>query len=144
MRNWKWGILSNAGNLESLLFEERADFGGLVALKFDAALANGAAASAGVAKTPAQFLDGGKADVRGEIVNDDDDFAAAMGCFAAQYHAAGFENAGSGRGGWRGRGWAGREAVGFQCGEGIVQDRRAAGGEAGFVVFGHVKNGLIV
>ncbi len=111
--NFKNTSLTHAGDLESLVFEEGADFGGLVALKFDGAPADGAAAAAGVAQTAAEFFDGSEADVRGKIVNHDDDFAAAMGGFAAQDHAAGFGNAGGGRGGRRGRGWAGGEAVGF-------------------------------
>jgi len=151
MKSEKWGdslfciyqfaLLGDAGHLKSLLFEEGSDFGGLVALKFDAALTDGAAAAAGVAEFSAQLLDGGEADVRREVVNDDDYFASAMSGFASQHHAAGFWFAGGWRaGGGGGRVGAGRQAVVLQAGERIVQLRRIAGDEPRLIFSGHGKN----
>jgi hypothetical protein len=73
-----------------------------------------------------------------EVVNNNDHFAAAMGGFAAQHHAARFWFARGRRGGGRGR--PGRQAGDLQAGERIIQLRRAAGGELGFILFGHGKN----
>jgi len=84
--------------LKTFLFEEGPDSGGLIALKLDAALSDGAAAAAGVAESSAQLLDGSEAEVRREIVNHDDHFAPAMRRFAPQHHATRFRFAGGGLG----------------------------------------------
>jgi hypothetical protein len=72
------GKLLYAGDLEALGFEDGADAGGLVALDFDDAVADGAAAGAGGLELRRQRFDVAQSDVRREFVDDNDGLAAAM------------------------------------------------------------------
>jgi len=81
---------SHAANPEACVFKEGADFFRIVALEFDLAVADGAAAAAGLARFAGEAFDFGVVDVIFESGNDDDGFAAALGFFPAEDDAAVF------------------------------------------------------
>ena len=112
----------NSSHFKSFFFEQGADAGNLIALKFDGALAGGAAAAAGIAELAGQLLDHGHGNGRRKIVDDNHRLPAAMRCLASQHHAPQPGLAGR-RPGWRRRLRTRRQSVQPQAGERIVQHR---------------------
>jgi len=78
----------HAGNLKTFGFEQDTDLTGLIALDFDGAVFDRAAAATGFLQLAGECFDLCVGNLRGEIVNDNYRLAAAMRLFLAQHDAA--------------------------------------------------------
>ena len=80
----------DAGDAKSGGLEKGADFGGIVALEFDLALADRAPATAGLASFAGEVVDVVSGDLRLEIINDHDGLATSLGFLTAKDDTAVF------------------------------------------------------
>ena len=78
----------NPGDAEAGGLEKRTDFGGIVALEFDLALADRAPATTGLAGLAGEAVDVVRGDWGLEIIDNHDGLAAALGLLAAEDNAA--------------------------------------------------------
>lgn len=74
----------DAGDAEAGGLKKGADFGGIVALEFDLALADRAPATAGLASFAGEAVDVVSGDLRLEIINDHDGLATSLGLLTAK------------------------------------------------------------
>jgi hypothetical protein len=82
--------LLDPGNAETFLLQKFANFWNVISLDLDRAFAGGAAAAASLPQFSREDFDGLHRYFRGEVMNDNDGFSAAMSGFLAQDYPAFF------------------------------------------------------